>query len=200
MGRHAKFDRETAVKKALNCFWKSGYHKTSLEDLLREMGISLSSFYNSFISKEKLFFETIKYYREQIGATRVKALLDENNDGISGIRFYFNHVLLQNGEDFPSGCYMTRTAAGVLPNDLLIMKEVKEAVKNLENSFAIAIERGIIANKIKHDYNPQIWSKILLSQVYGVSILTNNIRTPEDLLQQCNTLLDQFEQENLDNA
>ncbi|MGE6396408.1 TetR/AcrR family transcriptional regulator [Chryseobacterium scophthalmum] len=193
MGRHTKFDRETAVKKALNCFWKNGYHKTSLEDLLREMKLSLSSFYNSFVSKEKLFFETIKYYREQIGAIRLKILLDNENDGISALRFYFNHVLLQNGEGFPSGCYMTKTAAGVLPNDLLIMQEVKLAITNLENAFAVAIERGILSNKIKKSYNSSIWSKILLNQVYGVSVLTNNIKSPEDLLQLCYTVLDQFE-------
>gem|GEM_PF-6541544 len=37
-GRPAQFDRQEALEKAMDLFWRNGYEATSLSDLLDEMG------------------------------------------------------------------------------------------------------------------------------------------------------------------
>lgn len=65
MGRPAKFDREDALEAAMNHFWATGYEKASVSDLADVMGITRSSFYNSFGSREDVFEESLKRYNKQ---------------------------------------------------------------------------------------------------------------------------------------
>src|ERR1700754_3553417 len=60
--RPAAFDRCAALNAAMKLFWERGYEGTSFDDLTAAMGISASSFYNSFGSKERLYQEAIEAY------------------------------------------------------------------------------------------------------------------------------------------
>ena len=66
-GRPAVFDRATALQAAMKLFWERGYEGTSFDELISVMGISASSFYNSFGSKEELYGETTRTYLEWAG-------------------------------------------------------------------------------------------------------------------------------------
>ena len=48
MARPREFDEEKALDQAMRLFWTQGYQGTSLHDLLQTMGISKSSFYETF--------------------------------------------------------------------------------------------------------------------------------------------------------
>lgn len=62
LGRPLKFDRENAVEKAMQAFWAHGYEANSTKALAAHLGITRSSFYNSFGSREALFSECADVY------------------------------------------------------------------------------------------------------------------------------------------
>jgi TetR/AcrR family transcriptional repressor of nem operon len=64
MPRVQLFDKEKALKNAMELFWKKGYNGTSTRDLEKATGLGTSSIYNSFGGKEALFFESLQYYME----------------------------------------------------------------------------------------------------------------------------------------
>src|SRR3954462_15635173 len=66
-GRPVVFDRTQALNKAMKLFWERGYEGTSFDELISAMGISASSFYNSFGSKEALYCEATRTYHERAG-------------------------------------------------------------------------------------------------------------------------------------
>ena len=59
-GRPKNFDRSVALQQAMKLFWERGYEGASFDNLTAAMGISASSFYNSFGSKERLYQEAIE--------------------------------------------------------------------------------------------------------------------------------------------
>src|SRR6266446_8126011 len=64
-GRPRSFDREQALERAMQVFWKQGYEATSIHDLTRAMGINPPSLYAAFGDKERLFMEAVERYQEQ---------------------------------------------------------------------------------------------------------------------------------------
>ncbi|MEO8886351.1 MAG: TetR/AcrR family transcriptional regulator [Mucilaginibacter sp.] len=64
MPRVQLFDKEKALKNAMELFWKKGFNGTSTRDLEKATGLGTSSIYNSFGGKEALFFETLQYYMD----------------------------------------------------------------------------------------------------------------------------------------
>jgi len=62
MGRPSQFDRDAAVETALDAFWRDGFEASSVKSLSEQLGITRSSFYNAFGSREALFEETLDLY------------------------------------------------------------------------------------------------------------------------------------------
>lgn len=75
-GRPRLFDRSAALQRALRVFWEKGYEGAQLIDLTEAMGISASSFYATFGTKEKVFFEVVDLYVTTLGAQAASALED----------------------------------------------------------------------------------------------------------------------------
>ena len=74
-GRPRSFDREQALRSALNVFWARGYDGATLEELLAAMGhLTPPSFYAAFGSKDELFREAVDLYRDEVGMAGIRAL------------------------------------------------------------------------------------------------------------------------------
>jgi TetR/AcrR family transcriptional repressor of nem operon len=71
MARKKQFDPNKALAKAMTVFWRLGYESTSVEALMRGMGIAKQSLYDTFGDKRRLYMMALAYYRdEQNGALR----------------------------------------------------------------------------------------------------------------------------------
>jgi AcrR family transcriptional regulator len=64
MARTKEFDPEAALQKAVGVFWRLGYERTSLDMLMRAMGISKQSLYDTFGDKRSIYFRAMYQYRK----------------------------------------------------------------------------------------------------------------------------------------
>ncbi len=65
MARPSRFDRKEAIGKAMQEIWRNGYEQTSVKAMSESLGITRSSYYNAFGSREHLFREALSAYAEQ---------------------------------------------------------------------------------------------------------------------------------------
>lgn len=143
-GRPAAFNRAAALREATKLFWEHGYEGTTFEKLIASMGISASSFYNSFGSKEQLYEEVTTSVIEQ-----TKKWLDEAFYGTHfDTRIAFTSLLEKiayefTREDLPHGCMVS--LSGTHQSATLVGMREKMAVHraDVERAFAERIIKGI---------------------------------------------------------
>ena len=91
-GRPRSFDETAVLDRAVDLFWRSGYRNTTTRTLERELGVSQSSLYNAFGSKQGLMTAALDQYEIMTGV----ALLDplqSTEDGLLAIERFFDALL-----------------------------------------------------------------------------------------------------------
>ncbi|MDL2191372.1 TetR/AcrR family transcriptional regulator [Cobetia sp. UIB-001] len=104
-GRPRQFDREDAVRKAMELFWKNGFEGTSLAELRKELGnLSSASFYSAFESKQALYRECLEMYTR----TCEQVFVELENEKVSARdaikNMLIKYVTMQTSSSQPSGC------------------------------------------------------------------------------------------------
>ena len=112
-GRPREFDREYALLKARNLFWRQGYEGTSMSDLVAELGIASARIYKAFGSKEQLFRQAIVHYESQEGGFADRAFAAENNVQEAIKKMLVDAVRLYSQAELPRGCMVVDSAASV---------------------------------------------------------------------------------------
>lgn len=88
-GRPRLFDEETALDELTSLFWKKGYSRTSVADLVEASGVHKPSLYRIFGSKEELFAKLLRRYME-MRIEGFAALIEQVGPGIEGIHTFLS--------------------------------------------------------------------------------------------------------------
>ncbi len=142
MPRSEEFNREHAVRRAMNVFWEKGYNGTSMQDLVDATGLNRSSIYNSFGSKHELYKTTLEFYQKESGGLFHKALLNAKNP-FEAIRLVFESFLpeiLSEGGD--RGCYAMNCKSELGNQEGDIRKWLLANQENTLNIFSGLIKEG----------------------------------------------------------
>ena len=151
-GRPAVFDRAKALNQAMKLFWERGYEGTSFDDLIAAMGISASSFYNSFGSKEALYCEATHTYQEWSGQWFFAILNDPSID----TRTAFARLFEATAEEFtrgdhPLGCMIALAGTHCPPGLSNIRDMMAEHRAFSESAMAARIKKGVASGDVPDD-------------------------------------------------
>jgi AcrR family transcriptional regulator len=151
-GRPAVFDRAVALHAAMKLFWERGYEGTSFDDLIAAMGISASSFYNSFGSKEALYCEATRSYLEWSGQWFFAILNDPSID----TRTAFAHLFEATAEEFtrgdqPLGCMISLAGTHCPPGLSNIRDMMAEHRAFSEGAMANRMRKGVANGDMPKD-------------------------------------------------
>lgn len=109
-GRPRAFDTDQALERSMLLFWRHGFNATTTRTLENELGISQSSLYNAFGSKEQLFGQAIAYYERRLDEV-VLSHLDRPEPDRAAIIDFLSAVLEWISQDDHPGCLVLNYAA-----------------------------------------------------------------------------------------
>ena len=115
-GRPLAFDRNAALREAMNLFWERGYEGTTFDELLACMGISASSFQNAFGSKADLYQAATRLY-----LLEKAAFFEEILAGTANTRHAFETLIDHTADAFtegggmPAGCMVSLAGTHAAP-------------------------------------------------------------------------------------
>jgi len=169
MARTLEFDYDTTLERATRLFWKSGYAGTSLRDLLKEMGIGESSFYNTLKSKKRAYLECLKHYNETVDQKRSKEFLEAPTAAL-GVRALFKDILESlDNPDTPSVICMM---AGSLTHEVLDEAELRQYIEGRISTLQDAMIARMSADKraglLAESFEPQLVVPVVLTYMQGL--------------------------------
>ncbi len=126
----------------MRVFWMRGYEATSLDDLLTEMKIAKSSFYQTFGSKADLFQECLMKYQIQ-SAEQLQASLAGATSAWDFISGTLEAVANCTGKSMGrAGCLLMNTATEFGQRDPKVASTVSAGLGKLQSIFKVAIDRA----------------------------------------------------------
>ena len=170
IGRPTEFDRQEALEKSMQLFWKHGYEATSLAALIEEMGIGRQSLYNTFGDKHSLFIEATRHYIDSNGQHLLSALQAPGSP-VGNIRKALEQVVefLAGGEC--RGCLVTNSIVELAPHDEEVGKLVQSMIDRVEKAFKAALDLGVDEGEISADTDTRALARFLNSTVHGLVVM-----------------------------
>jgi len=172
MARPREFNVDHALDQALQVFWSKGYEAASMRDLIGAMGISKSSFYDTFGSKHELFLSAIDRYNATVSACGLEAMIQESPSPKLGIENVLQSVIeaiVQKGEK--RGCFLSNCAVEVACHDDDAAQRVAEGLSNTEETFYCAVKRGQKAGEIATDKEARAIARYLTGTLNGILVM-----------------------------
>lgn len=189
MGRKLEFDRDKALNKATELFWKRGYVNTSVAQLQKAMKLGEGSFYNSFKSKKRLYLECLQHYNRTFMSRRSQALAAECSSR-ERIGEFFEVVIEELANNKAQGCLVSNS----LTNEVLCDRDLKRYLFDGFDSFLGYLEsivtEGQQRGEIGESIEPKIAARVLFTYLHGLHRLSVYALEPQQRRAETRAFID----------
>ena len=180
-GRPRSFDRDAALFKALEVFWRRGYEPASVTELCTAMGVNAPSLYAAFGSKSDLFLEAVSFYEERYWAAPAHRFMEEK-DFYLAVRNFFSeaaHILLS--PDTPCGCMVVLAAVNISEQEEDVIRIVQQLRLATKDMFADKIRRAVKEGQLPEDTAVEPLAGAFNTFLEGMSLQVRNGLQAEEL-------------------
>jgi TetR/AcrR family transcriptional repressor of nem operon len=170
MPRKKKYIREDVTEKAMSVFWNNGYKATSMRMLEKEMGINLYSIYADFNSKEGIFLETLKRYRQLNKEVILKPLIDSDGDLEDIRKFFYGFVQSVKSGKTPNGCLFANTAMEIGNTDAKVLEQLNIFFKILKDAYLNLLINAMKNKQISKNADVDRYANFLVGATEGIAV------------------------------
>lgn len=176
-----QFDVDKALERAKETFWARGYEATSMELLLKRMGINRGSFYDTFRSKRDVLVKALRQYDAHNRASLLRAAA-QGKPPREAIATVFRCMIDgSRGRLSRHGCLLVNSALEMAPKDKEVAQIVRSGFKDIEKFFAELVRQGQEAGEIHKRLNAAETGSLLMNQMVGLMVLVR-ARAPKTVL------------------
>jgi TetR/AcrR family transcriptional regulator, transcriptional repressor for nem operon len=171
MARPREFDESHALDAAMQCFWRRGYEATSLRDLMRAMGLTAPSLYNSFGDKQKLFVRTLERYLDHTTRDRLRRL-EQTLPPRRALECFFAEIIEHSLKDKErKGCFLVNSALEIAPHDARCRAMIAAQFTGIEAFFRRCFTAAQLDGTASKDIDPDDAARLLLSALLGIRVM-----------------------------
>lgn len=171
MPRTKEFDEAEVLQKAIELFWKKGFHATSIQDLVAHLGINRASLYNAFGDKKSLYEKAMRSYHQH-SQTEMQQLLNSNLSAKEFIRLFLHRTVKQSIEDPDcKGCFVVNATIELATMDDFISRFASDNFAGFEELFSGVILQGQEKGEVPVDKNPKALARFFFSTANGLQVM-----------------------------
>lgn len=191
MARNKEFDEKEALRRAMEIFWKQGYEKTSMQDLVNYMGVHRRSIYDTFGDKHTLFLRALNHYGKVMDV-RIKNTLQSELTVKQAIRRLFE-IAIYPSDNQPKGCFVVNAAVELSLLDQEVSEEVTELFTKTETLLFDLLKHGQEQGEIPEHSDIKGFSQFIHNSLVGIRVLaktTNDKKKLETIIDMTLSTLD----------
>lgn len=183
MGRSKQFDEQQVLEKAMELFWKKGYHDTSVQDLVDHLAINRASLYDTYGGKDTLFEKTFENYQQR-NLQWIKNFLAQQPAVKPGLLKLFTNLVDQLVTDTDhKGCFVVNITTELIPNEEKWRPVLNRNRETMETLFFQLLQRGVAQGEISPDKDLKSIAAFLFTLNNGLHVVAKINPSRKDLLQ-----------------
>jgi TetR/AcrR family transcriptional repressor of nem operon len=167
MARSKEFDPKRALVKAMGVFWRVGYENTSIEVLLREMGIARQSLYDTFGDKRDLYLKALAYYRDQTNE-EMEQMFDTSPSVRDGFAKLLYGLAGETREQHERGCLLLSANLQRDSSDAVLTNFLQDNQARVEAIFVKALRRAQKQGELARTQDPAALTRFLVVTIQGM--------------------------------
>jgi TetR/AcrR family transcriptional regulator, transcriptional repressor for nem operon len=174
------------LETAVNVFWRFGYEHTSLDVLMREMGIARQSLYDTFGDKRALYLRALTQYRDN-DHVKLRRLFASGRSVKEG----FGRILLgisdESREEHERGCLLLSANMERDAKDKIIAEFLLDNQLKTEAIFTEALRRAQASGELSDKQDPTALARFFVATIQGMRAmakLNSNRKALEQVARQ----------------
>lgn len=181
-GRPRNFDKDQALRIALDLFRKKGFDNTSLDDLTTALKVNKPSLYAAFGNKEQLFLEVLNAYTS--GPTAYFHAVFEEPTTQSLVRMLLvKSIELLFYNESPAGCLVVMSTASEALQKAGIQQTLVAGLQQHQQKLIARFEQAKADGELKPTVDSQRLALYVVTLHKGLSLQAINGSSKEDMLQ-----------------
>ncbi len=189
MARPSGFDRAKAVETAMNEIWKYGYEKCSVKSLSEILGITRSSFYNAFGTREALFGEVLQLYLSQSPDIALATAMPEMPIKQLFTKTFKSACKARADDVAGRGCLAINSVAELCNVDEKIGPVLEKAVLGSLVQMEKLLQHGVDQGEIDSHIDVHATALALQNLLMGLNVMCKVVRNEDELWQATKTTL-----------
>lgn len=180
MPRTKQFDEKEVLNKAMELFWEKGFHATSMQNLVTELGINRASLYDTFGGKEELFNRAFERYKVSTQEW-LKSLFAKEKSVKAGFTTLFYTAIKEAEEEPRKGCFVVNTTTELVPGDEALLQVLNANKSAIEKLFVSYIQKGIDEGQIQPSQDAGSLGSLFYTVYSGLRVVTKVDPDPKKL-------------------
>lgn len=168
-GRPLSFNRETLLETVMHKFWEEGYGAVSINELAKETGLTRASLYNSFQSKEALFFESLHHYNQTTPDRKLDNLPQGASISQALYQLFAELSRLRSSDARNKGCMVVNCLNELAHSYPEIAKKVADMFNSRKSAMRTLLKRAVIMGELPENTNIDQKTDMLMTFLCGFS-------------------------------
>jgi AcrR family transcriptional regulator len=191
-GRPRSFDREQLIEKVMHLFWDRGYRDLSFNEIATATGLTRASLYNSFKSKEALFFEALQNYSSSTPDVLFTKVKDGEPVGPVFYQVFAHAAKLRASEEKKRGCFTVNCFAELAGDDTVVGQELANLMEEKRAVIVRLINQAVRQKELPKDTDAETTANLVMAFLSGFSLFSKGGASEKTLFSMCTSFLHQI--------
>lgn len=161
-------DVDNLLQTGINLMVASGYHNTSINDIIREAGLPKGSFYYLYKDKKAFALDAVRRYVDELVNDMAGVFSRESSTPLQAIKeFYLESIQSMDAVGFAHGCFLGNVGQEMSDVDPDFRKVVKEGFDRVHDQLSVQLSKAKEAGELAPNADVDVIADLFINTWHG---------------------------------